>query len=67
MRTYRRARLTLAAITFLGIACAFGPGDKLSAEEGSASSSECIKCHSDLGRMDSYGAASAGGAAAIAG
>jgi hypothetical protein len=67
MKTHRRTRLTLAAITFLGIACAFGLGGKLFAAEGPASSSECIKCHTDLKKMDSYGAASAGGAAAIAG
>jgi hypothetical protein len=59
--------LTLAAITFLGVACAFGLGGKLSAAEGPASSSECVKCHTDLNKMDSYGAASVGGAAAIAG
>jgi hypothetical protein len=67
MRTKRRTGLTIAAITFLGIACAFSPGGMLSAAEAPASSGECIKCHTDLKKMDSYGAASAGGAAAIAG
>jgi hypothetical protein len=67
MKTYKRTRLTLPAIALLGIACAFGLGGKLFAAEGLASSSECIKCHTDLKKMDSYGAASAGGAAAIAG
>ena len=67
MRNHSRTRLTLAAITLLGIACAFGLQGNAFGAEGLASSSECIKCHTDLKKMDSYGAASAGGAAAIAG
>jgi hypothetical protein len=67
MRTHGRTGLTLAVVTFLGIACAFGLGGTLFAAEGPQSSSECIKCHTDLKKMDSYGAASAGGAAAVAG
>ena len=67
MRTHRGTRLTLAAITFLGVAFAFGFGGKLFGAEEPASSTECINCHTDLKKMDSYGAASAGGAAAIAG
>jgi hypothetical protein len=67
MKIHRTTRLTLAIVTFLGIACAFALGDTLFAAEGPASSSQCIKCHTDLKKMDSYGAASAGGAAAIAG
>ncbi|MEJ2697078.1 MAG: hypothetical protein P8013_10565 [Candidatus Sulfobium sp.] len=66
MRTKRRTRFTLAVISFLGIACAFGLGGTLFAAEAPASS-ECIKCHTDLKKMDRYGAASAGGGAAIAG
>jgi hypothetical protein len=65
MRTNKRSRLTLAVI--IGIACAFGVVGNLFAAEGPSSSSACIKCHTDLEKMDSYGAASAGGAAAIAG
>ena len=67
MRIHRRTRLTIAAMMFLVIIFAFGPGVRLFAAEEAPSSSECIKCHTDLNRMDSYGAASAGGAAAIAG
>jgi len=67
MRTHRRTRFTLAAITLLGVAFTFGLGGTVSAAESQASSSECIKCHTDLKKMDSFGAASAGGAAAIAG
>ncbi len=67
MRTHRRTRLAIAAVTFLGMAFAFGPGNTARAAEEAPSSSECIKCHTDLERMDSYGAASASGAAAIAG
>jgi hypothetical protein len=62
-----RSRLAIAAIVFLTVALAFGLGAKLFAADETASSSECIKCHTDLDKMDSYGAASAGGAAAIAG
>lgn len=67
MRTGRRTSVTLAVITFLGLAFTFGLRGTVFAAEGTASSSECIKCHTDLKKMDSYGAASAGGAAAIAG
>jgi hypothetical protein len=65
MKTQRRSRLTLAVI--IGIACAFGLIGNLFAAGEPSSSSACIKCHTDLEKMDSYGAASAGGAAAIAG
>jgi hypothetical protein len=67
METQVRKRLILAAITFLGVAIAFGMGNSLFAEEPADSSSECIKCHTDLEKMDQYGAAEAGKAAAIAG
>ncbi|MEJ2685386.1 MAG: hypothetical protein P8Z71_13450 [Candidatus Sulfobium sp.] len=67
MRTYRRTKFTLAVITFLSVAFTFGLGGTVFAAEGTASSSECIKCHTDLKKMDQYGAASAAGAAAIAG
>jgi hypothetical protein len=59
--------LILAAFAFLVVACAIGMGGTVFAAEGPQSSSECIKCHTDLNKMDSYGAASAGGAAAVAG
>jgi len=67
MRIHRRIRLPLTAVTVLVIACAFISGGKLFATEKASSSSECIKCHTDLEKMDSYGAASTGGTAAIAG
>lgn len=56
----------LIATTCLGLAFAFGPVGDLSAQEADSSSS-CINCHTDLEEMDSYGAASANGGAAIAG
>jgi len=52
--------------TCLGLAFAFGPVGSLAAQETDPSSS-CINCHTDLEEMDSYGAASANGDAAIAG
>lgn len=67
MRTKRKTGLTLAVIGFLGITFTAGLTGTLSAAEAPASSSECIKCHTDLKKMDRYGAASGGGAAAIAG
>jgi hypothetical protein len=67
MSTYNGTRLSLGVIAFLSIACALGLSGKLFAAGKPPSSSECIKCHTDLNKMDSYGAASAGGAAAIAG
>ncbi len=67
MRIHGKSGWALAAVGLLSIACAFGMGSRLFAADGTASSSECIKCHTDLDRMDSYGAASAAGAAAIAG
>lgn len=67
MRTKRRTGFTLAVIGCLGVALAFGLSGTLFAAQETASSSECIKCHTDLKKMDRYGAASAGGGAAIAG
>ena len=58
-------RITITA-ALLGLACTFGLAGTLAAEE-EASSSACINCHTDLDRMDEYGAAKAGGGAAIAG
>lgn len=52
------------ATTCLGLA--FAAVGSLAAEELD-SSSACIECHTDLEEMDSYGAASASGGAAIAG
>lgn len=61
----KRKRFMITA-AFLGLACTFGLAKTLSAED-TASSSECINCHTDLDRMDEYGAAAAGGEAGIAG
>ncbi|HEB68370.1 MAG TPA: hypothetical protein ENI88_01985 [Desulfobulbus sp.] len=57
---------TLIAATCLGLAFAFGPVGSFAAQDTDPSSS-CINCHTDLEEMDSYGAASANGSAAIAG
>ncbi len=54
------------AAACLGLAFTFGPVGSLAAQDTDPSSS-CIKCHTDLDEMDSYGAASANGSAAIAG
>jgi nitrate/TMAO reductase-like tetraheme cytochrome c subunit len=63
----KHSMATLVSVTFLGIALGVVfIGATYAADEG-ASSSACIKCHTDLEKMDTYGAASAGGAAAIAG
>lgn len=67
MKTHGRSRSALAVLAFLGLVSAFSPGDRLSAEETPPSSTECIKCHTDLEKMDAFGAASTSGAAAIAG
>ena len=61
----RRKRLVIPAV-LVGVACSFGTAALLSAEDES-SSSECINCHTDLDRMDEYGASASGGGAAIAG
>ena len=61
-----KKKLTLAAITLFGVAVTFGAGICVGEQENGSSSS-CIKCHSDLEEMDSFGAASASGGAAIAG
>ena len=61
----KRKRLMITA-ALLGLTCTFGLASTLSAEAES-SSSACINCHTDLDRMDEYGAAEAGGGAAIAG
>ena len=50
----------------LGLASTFGAAGMLAAEDES-SSSQCINCHTDLDRMDEYGAASSGESAGIAG
>jgi len=62
----KKRRRALISMSVLGFACAFGVGGSLFAED-MTSSSECINCHTDLEEMDRYGAAAAGGAAAIAG
>ena len=52
----------------LGLACTVGAVSvrTLFAEDEN-SSSECINCHTDLDRMDEYGAAASNGGAGIAG
>lgn len=59
-----KQKIILAAIALLGIMVTFGAGT--SGAQDSESSS-CTNCHSDLEKMDSYGAAAASGGAAIAG
>jgi hypothetical protein len=56
----------LVAGVLLGMCFVAVPVGCLAAEEGD-SSSACIKCHTDLDEMDSYGAEAAGGGGAIAG
>ncbi len=63
----KKSKMTLVSIALPGIAFALALGGTPFAAGEVASGSECIKCHTDLDKMDSYGAASAGGAAAIAG
>ncbi len=56
----------LIATTCLAIVLALGTAGHLAAREAD-SSSACVNCHTDLEEMDSFGAASASGSAAIAG
>jgi len=56
----------LITATFLGLACSLSFAGTLSAEDDSPSSA-CINCHTDLDRMDEYGAAASAGGAGIAG
>lgn len=56
----------LITTTFLGLSFAIGSVGNVVAG-GTGPSSSCINCHTDLEEMDSYGAASAKGGAAIAG
>jgi len=67
MKTQVRTRLVFAAALFLGVAFVFAMGNSLLAEEATDSSSECIKCHTDLEKMDRFGDSASGKAAAIAG
>jgi len=62
-----KKKLTVASAAMLGLACTFGLSGMLSAQEEANSSSECIKCHTDLERMDEFGAAAASSSAGIAG
>jgi Zn ribbon nucleic-acid-binding protein len=61
----KRKRLMITA-ALLAAACTLGIARTLWAES-EVSSQECINCHTDLDRMDEYGAAASGGSAAIAG
>jgi|GEM_PF-2155687 len=67
MTIYGNSRLTVAIVALLGIAFALALGGTVFAAEEPQSSSECVKCHTDLKKMDSFGAGSAGGAAEVAG
>lgn len=62
-----KKRLTVASATMLGLACTFGVAGTLAAEEEANPSSACIRCHTDLGKMDEFGAAAASASAGIAG
>jgi hypothetical protein len=64
--TIGKKKLTLPSVALLGLACTFGFAEMVSAEEA-VSSSECIKCHTDLEQMDAFGAAAASSSAGIAG
>ena len=66
MSTKKKTQGILIATTFLGLSFAVGPVGNVAAGEADPSSA-CINCHTDLEEMDSYGAASAKGGAAIAG
>lgn len=62
-----KKRLTVASAAMLGLAFTFGFAGLSTAQEEANSSSECIKCHTDLERMDEFGAAAASSSAGIAG
>jgi len=57
----------MVTVALVGLACTFSAAGTIYAQEGISSSSECIRCHTDLDKMDEYGAAKAAGAAGIAG
>jgi len=57
----------VVTVALVGLACSFGSAGVLFAQEEVTSSSECIRCHTDLDKMDKYGAAKAEGSAGIAG
>ncbi|MDA8170265.1 MAG: hypothetical protein M0Z48_00350 [Nitrospiraceae bacterium] len=64
----KKAKLIFVAFVLIGIVFVLGHAGVLAAAEPGASSGECIKCHIDFNKMDSYGAAaSSAGAATIAG
>ncbi|MDA8387045.1 MAG: hypothetical protein M0Z58_00105 [Nitrospiraceae bacterium] len=63
----KKAKWLFVTFFLAGIACALGFAGVVLARQPGASSSACIKCHTDLPLMDTYGAASGGGSAAIAG
>jgi mono/diheme cytochrome c family protein len=64
-----KSRVALVYITLLGVAIVFAFGrTPLAADEGTeVSSSSCISCHTDLAKMDSYGASSGAAEGGIAG
>ncbi|MBU0665181.1 MAG: hypothetical protein KJ990_11640 [Proteobacteria bacterium] len=64
--TSGKKKLTLTSAALLGLACTFGFAGTIEAQEA-GSSSECIKCHTDLDQMDSFGALAASSSAGIAG
>lgn len=65
--TIGKKRLTLTSAALFGLACTFGMVGTAAAQGQAASSSECIKCHTDLDQMDAFGAAAADSSAGIAG
>jgi len=65
--TIGQKRLTLTSAALLGLACTFGVAGTVYAQADAGTSSECIRCHTDLEQMDAFGAAAASSAAGIAG
>lgn len=61
-----KKKFTLTSAALLGLACTFGLAGTIAAQEA-GSSSECIKCHTDLAQMDAFGALAASSSAGIAG
>ena len=64
--TSGKKKLTLSSAALFGLACTFGLTGTIAAQEAD-SSSECVKCHTDLDQMDAFGAVAASSSAGIAG
>ena len=65
--TIGKKKFTLPSVALLGLVCTFGFAEMVSAEEAVSSSGECTKCHTNLDKMDAFGAAAASSSAGIAG